>query len=79
MLVITGFFENGVFTPEKTLTHIKGRQRASLTIEETDEDQDEHKKRWKKIIHDIRTCDEMLEGEPERMKFFKTTEQLESL
>jgi hypothetical protein len=39
MLVITGFFENGVFTPERTLNHIKGRQRASLTIEETDESQ----------------------------------------
>ncbi len=36
MLVINGFFENGVFVPEKPLTHIKGRQRASLSIEETD-------------------------------------------
>jgi hypothetical protein len=39
MLVINGFFENGVFVPEKPLAHIKGRQRASLNIEETDKEQ----------------------------------------
>ncbi|MDR2900430.1 MAG: hypothetical protein LBV20_02770 [Treponema sp.] len=38
MLVINGFFENGVFVPEKPLTGIKGRQKAVLNIEETDKD-----------------------------------------
>jgi len=32
MLVINGFFENGVFVPEKPLTDIKGRQKAVLNI-----------------------------------------------
>ena len=35
MLVVNGFFENGVFIPEKPIAHISGRQRASLNIEET--------------------------------------------
>ena len=34
MLVINGFFENGVFVPEKPLTDIKGRQKAVLSIEQ---------------------------------------------
>ena len=37
MLVVNGFFENGVFVPEKPLTAIKGRQRAILNIDNTDE------------------------------------------
>jgi len=37
MLVVNGFFENGVFVPEKPLTAIKGRQRAILNIDNTGE------------------------------------------
>jgi len=35
MLVVNGFFENGVFVPEKPLTSftVKGRQRAVLNID----------------------------------------------
>ena len=41
MLIVEGFFENGVFVPEKPLTNITGRQRAVLNIDtesETDEE-----------------------------------------
>jgi len=41
MLVIDGFFENGVFVPEKPITAVKGRQRAVLNIENTDEASEE--------------------------------------
>jgi len=33
MLVVDGFFENGVFVPEKPLADIKGRQKAVLRID----------------------------------------------
>jgi len=41
MLVVDGFFENGVFIPEKPITTIKGRQRAVLNIDSTDETSEE--------------------------------------
>ncbi|MDR2718893.1 MAG: hypothetical protein LBB89_12640 [Treponema sp.] len=37
MLVVDGFFENGVFVPEKPLTAITGRQKAVLNIDNTGE------------------------------------------
>ncbi|MCL2294113.1 MAG: hypothetical protein FWC36_04525 [Spirochaetes bacterium] len=40
MLVVNGFFENGVFIPEKPLADIKGRQKAVLRIEFKDEKQE---------------------------------------
>ncbi|WP_461245795.1 hypothetical protein [Treponema sp. R6D11] len=48
MLIVDGFFENGVFVPEEPLTTITGRQRAVLNIENTTETDDEkHAKRQK--------------------------------
>jgi predicted DNA-binding antitoxin AbrB/MazE fold protein len=41
MLIIDGFFENGVFVPEKPLTAITGRQRAVLNIDNTGETAEE--------------------------------------
>ena len=41
MLVINGFFENGVFVPEKPLADIKGKQKAVLRIEYEDEKQEQ--------------------------------------
>jgi hypothetical protein len=37
MLVVNGFFENGVFIPEKPLAGIIGRQKAVLRIDSEDE------------------------------------------
>jgi predicted DNA-binding antitoxin AbrB/MazE fold protein len=70
VLVVDGFFENGVFVPEKPLTNIKGRQRAVLKIEETDKDDKQNRlKAWKEFSYAIRTSDEVLEGEPQRIRF----------
>jgi predicted DNA-binding antitoxin AbrB/MazE fold protein len=70
MLVVEGFFENGVFVPKKPLVNIKGRQNAILTIAE-----DEEKERleqitaWRQFGEAVLNSDEVLEGEPERFRF----------
>ena len=79
MLVVNGFFENGVFVPEKPLANIKGRQRAVLNIEETGKDDKQNRlKAWQEFSHAIRTSDEILEGEPQRIRF-RTLQEIEAL
>ena len=70
MLVVNGFFENGVFVPEKSLANIKGRQRAILNIDETSKDEKEGRiKAWQEFSRAIRASDEILAGEPQRIRF----------
>ena len=70
MLVVEGFFENGVFIPQKPLVDVKGRLNATLTIAE-----DEEKERleritaWRQFGEAVLNSDEVLEGEPERFRF----------
>jgi hypothetical protein len=79
MLVVNGFFENGVFIPEKPLANIKGRQRAVLNIEETGKDDKQNRlKAWQEFSHAIRTSNEILEGEPQRIRF-RTLQEIEAL
>jgi len=78
MLVVDGFFENGVFVPEKPLINIKGRQRAVLNIDETENKKQERLNAWQEFSRVIRTNNEPLEGEPERIRL-KTPEEIESL
>ena len=79
MLVVEGFFENGVFVPEKPLANISGRQRAILSIEETGKDEkQEHLDAWREFSRTIRASDEILEGTPERIRF-KSPEKIETL
>ena len=77
MLIINGFFENGVFVPEKPLTNIKGKQKAVLQIIDEDEKQS-RLTAWKEFSKAIRESDEVLEGEPERIRF-KSPEEVDSL
>jgi predicted DNA-binding antitoxin AbrB/MazE fold protein len=53
MLIVDGFFENGVFVPEKPLTDIKGRQKAVLNIENTTETDEEKRARREKAFKDF--------------------------
>jgi predicted DNA-binding antitoxin AbrB/MazE fold protein len=80
MLVVDGYFENGVFTPNKPVVNVNGRQEATLTIKESDiQEQQERIKRWgeiKKMLAD--SDDELLEGEPERVRFM-TPEEIDAL
>ena len=79
MLIIEGFFENGVFVPEKPLTNIKGRQRAVLNIDETGQDEKQDRiNAWREFSRAIRTSNEILEGEPERIRF-RTPDELQAL
>lgn len=77
MLIIDGFIESGVFIPEKPLTNIKGRQKAVLHIEDEFEKQNRITA-WKEFSQAIKSCDEILEGEPERIRF-RTPEDIEAL
>ena len=79
MLIVNGFFENGVFVPEKPLANIKGRQRAVLNIEETGKDDRQNRlKAWQEFSYSIRTSDETLEGEPQRIRF-RTPQEIDAL
>jgi hypothetical protein len=70
VLVVEGFFENGVFFPEKPLADIKGRQRATLSIGETVRDEKQVRlNAWREFSRAIRASDETLEGEPKRICF----------
>ena len=68
MLIVNGFFENGVFVPEKPIADIKGKQKAVLQILNEDERQ-ERLTACKEFSTIIRESDEVLEGEPERIRF----------
>jgi hypothetical protein len=50
MLIVDGFFENGVFVPEKPLTAITGRQRAVLNIDNTTETDEEKRAKGQKAF-----------------------------
>ena len=77
MLVVNGFLEDGVFIPEKSLSDIKGRQKAVLHVAETDKDEKQQRlKAWREFSRAIRGDNEILEGEPERIRF-RTPEELE--
>jgi hypothetical protein len=79
MLVVSGFFENGVFIPDRSLSYIKGRQRAVLNIDELDEGKLQGRiDAWREFSRAVRASDEVLEGEPERIRF-RTPEQFEAL
>jgi len=70
MLVVEGFLENGVFVPEKPLAEIKGRQKAILRIEKTGHpDEQDRLNAWREFSKAIRTSNETLEGDPERIRF----------
>ncbi|GHV85923.1 hypothetical protein AGMMS50230_15310 [Spirochaetia bacterium] len=80
MLVVNGFFENGVFVPSKPISAIQGRQAATLTIKEASEEKKKQKRiqAWKEFSRTIRTSTEQLEGEPEKLRF-RTPEETETL
>jgi hypothetical protein len=70
MLVVEGFFENGVFVPHKPLVDVQGRQSATLTITENEEkERQERITAWRQFGEVILNSDEVLEGEPERFRF----------
>ena len=70
MLIVEGFFENGVFIPKEPLINIKGRQRAVLSIDETDNNEKQKRlNAWQEFSQTIRASDVALEGEPGKICF----------
>jgi hypothetical protein len=70
MLIVEGFFENGVFVPQKPLVDVKGRLNATLTItEDEEEERQERITAWRQFGEAVLNSDEVLEGEPERFRF----------
>ena len=80
MLIIQGFFENGVFTPNEPVFGVKGRQEATLTIQEPDEEDAvlEQAGKWTEILEELQNCKEELTGEPERIHL-RTPEEIDAL
>ena len=80
MLVIQGFFENGIFTPNEPVFGVQGRQEATLTIQETAERKEiqEQARIWTEILEELRNCKEELIGEPERIHF-RAPEEIDAL
>jgi hypothetical protein len=72
MLSIQGYFEAGRFITDTSVS-IPERKKTIITVldENIDDDKERAKriKLWGEIIEEIRSCDEKLEGEPERIKF----------
>jgi chorismate mutase len=81
MLAIQGYFESGRFITGSPI-QIPERKKTIITVldENVDEDHEPeaHEKLWDEIIEGLRTCDEVLEGEPERLRF-RTPEETDAL
>jgi hypothetical protein len=81
LLTFQGYFEAGQFIAD-TPTQIPERKRTIITV--LDEEIDKGKERedyiayWNGIIADIKNSDEVLEGEPERIRF-KTPDEIDAL
>ena len=78
VLVVQGYFENGVFIPKEPVLNMKGRREATLTIQESDGEKERQIKMWTEILEDLRNCDEELAGEPERIHL-RTPEEIDIL
>jgi hypothetical protein len=79
MLVVSGFFENGVFVPDEPLANVKGKQRAVLNIDDIgDEGRQDRIDAWREFSCAVRDSDEILEGEPKRIRF-RMPEEIETI
>jgi hypothetical protein len=79
MLIINGFFENGVFVPETPCSAISGRQKAFLSIAGPEQDNVQNRRNaWREFSRAIRNSGETLAGEPQRTRF-KAPEEIEAL
>jgi len=81
LLVIDGFFENGVFTPNNLIAGVEGRREATLTIKEDtmEQERQERIKRWEEIKRLLADSEEeILAGEPERIHF-RTPDEIDAL
>ncbi|MDR1147083.1 MAG: hypothetical protein LBK66_00470 [Spirochaetaceae bacterium] len=81
LLTVEGYFEAGRFIADSPV-YIPEKKKTVVTV--LDKNVAEageltaHKNLWKQIIKDLRNCDEVLEGMPERLRF-RSPEETETL
>ena len=81
LLTFQGYFEAGHFVADTPVQIPEGRKAIVTVLDEKVDKTNEQEKYidyWDKIIEDIQNCDEVLEGEPERIHF-KTPEEIDAL
>ena len=81
LLSVEGYFEAGHFIADTPVYIPEGKKTIVTVLDETvnkDKEQRAYKKLWDEIINDIENSDEVLEGEPERLRF-RTPEETEAL
>ena len=80
-LTVHGYFEAGRFIAD-TPVQIPERRKTIVTVLDEKvnktKEREQYKAYWSKIIEDIQNCDEVLEGEPERIRF-RTPEEIDAL
>jgi hypothetical protein len=81
LLTVEGYFEAGRFITD-TPVHIPEGKKTIVTVldEEVNKDKERkaYKKLWDEIIDEIENSGEVLEGEPERLRF-RSPEETETL
>ena len=81
LLTVQGYFEAGQFIADTPIQIPEGRKTIVTVLDEKVEKDRKlaaHKKLWREIIEDLQNCDEVLEGEPERIRF-RTPEEIDAL
>jgi hypothetical protein len=81
LLTFQGYFEAGQFVADTPIRIPEGRKTIVTVLDEKVEKANERENYiayWNKIIEDIQNSDEVLEGEPERIRF-KTPEEIDAL
>ncbi|MDR1302689.1 MAG: hypothetical protein LBK43_09520 [Treponema sp.] len=81
LLAVEGYFEAGRFITDTPVHIPEGRRTIVTVLDEVvnkDKERENYVAYWNKIIEDIQNSDEVLEGEPERIRF-KTPEEIDAL
>jgi hypothetical protein len=81
LLTFQGYFEAGQFVADTPVQIPEGRKTIITVLDEKVDKANERENYityWNKIIEDIQNSNEVLEGEPERIRF-KTPEEIDAL
>jgi len=81
LLTFQGYFKAGYFVTDAEMQIPEGKKAIVTVLDESVDEKNAEVLRsnlWYKIISDIQTCDEVLLGEPERLRF-KTSEEVSAL
>ena len=81
LLTIQGYFEAGHFIADTPVQIPEGRKTIVTVLDEmadTNSEEARQTKLWDEIFEEIEQCDEVLVGEPERLRL-KTPEEIDAL